>query len=116
MRFSRLMVENILTKFGNRLRQLRKERGLTQEKLAAKAGLHYTYIGSVERGEKNISLVNIERLAAMLDVEIIEFFPAEGKFKGYLLAERVADYLKTREPKEIEKVDRLVRLVFEERN
>jgi transcriptional regulator with XRE-family HTH domain len=107
------MVENILTKFGIRLRQLRKERGLTQEKLAAKAGLHYTYIGSVERGEKNISLFNIEKLAAALGVGIVELFPAVKEVKGYILAERVADYLKTKEPKEIEKADRLVRMALE---
>lgn len=109
-----MVTRDILAEFGNRLRQLRKERGLTQEKLAAKAGLHYTYIGAVERGEKNISLVNIGRLAEALDAEIIEFFPSEGKFKGHLLAEKVADYLKTRKPKEIEKADRLLRLVLGE--
>ncbi|MDO9574746.1 MAG: helix-turn-helix transcriptional regulator, partial [Candidatus Contubernalis sp.] len=69
------MTRNILTEFGGRLRQLRKERGLTQEKLAAMAGIHYTYVGVVERGEKNISLVNIGRLAEALDVEVVDLFP-----------------------------------------
>ena len=107
------MTGNILTEFGSRLRRLRKERGLTQEKLAAKAGLHYTYIGVVERGEKNISLVNIGRLAEALDVEVVDLFPKVNKAKGYVLAEEVADYLKTRKPREVKKAGRLVRLMLE---
>ena len=107
------MTGNILTEFGGRLRQLRKERGLTQEKLAAKAGVHYTYIGVVERGEKNISLVNIGRLAEALEVEVVDLFPKVNKTKGYVLAEEVADYLKTRKPREVKKAGRLVRLILE---
>ena len=107
------MTENILIGFGSRLRQLRKEKGLTQEKLAVKAGLHYTYIGVVERGEKNISLVNIGKLALALDVEVVDFFSTLNKARGYILAEKVADYLKTRKPKEIEKANRLVRMALE---
>lgn len=49
----------ILEDFGNIVRKLRKERGLSQEELAFKAGLHRTYIGMIERGEKNVTLLNI---------------------------------------------------------
>ena len=63
--------------FGARIRDLRKSEGLTQEKLAGKAGLHYTYVGGVERGEHNVSLRNIERLARALGVSIAELFPAK---------------------------------------
>jgi transcriptional regulator with XRE-family HTH domain len=54
--------------FGNRVRELRAQRGLSQEALAERADLHRTYVGSVERGERNISLDNIYVLAQALDV------------------------------------------------
>ncbi len=44
------------TRFGERVRKLRLERGLTQEALAARAGLHSTYVGGIERGERNVGL------------------------------------------------------------
>ena len=52
-----------LEKFGERVRALRTERGLSQEGLADLVGLHRTYVGSVERGERNVSLINIIRIA-----------------------------------------------------
>lgn len=66
--------QSILIKFGERLREIRKERGLSQEKLAHKADLHRTYIGMIERAEKNITLVNIEKIANALEVNIKELF------------------------------------------
>ena len=54
--------------FGARVRRLRLERNWSIEALAGKAGMHWTYVGSVERGERNISLQNICRLAAALRV------------------------------------------------
>ena len=62
----------ILENFGAKLRSLREARGLSQERLALNCGLDRTYVGSVERGERNISLINIKRLAASLDVMVEE--------------------------------------------
>jgi len=61
---------DVLIKFGERVRDLRKERGLSQEELAFKADLHRTYIGMIERAEKNITLVNVEKLANALELSV----------------------------------------------
>ena len=66
--------KNTLLKFGLKVRDIRKERGLSQEKLAHKANLHRTYIGMIERAEKNITLLNIEKIAKALRVEIKDLF------------------------------------------
>lgn len=57
-----------LKKFGDRLRNLRKAKGLSQEELAQIAELHRNYIGGIERGERNVALLNIIRLAQALEV------------------------------------------------
>jgi len=66
--------KEILIKFGEKVRNLRKERGLSQEELSFRAELHRTYIGMIERAEKNITLINIEKIAKALNVEIKELF------------------------------------------
>jgi ribosome-binding protein aMBF1 (putative translation factor) len=71
-------MQNIRKRFGDRIRALRNDRTWSQEELADRADLHRTYIGSVERGEQNLSLVNIERLAATLGISLAELF---GPFK-----------------------------------
>jgi len=60
----------ILKKFGERVRQLRNQQDISQEELAHKANLHRTYIGMIERAEKNITLLNIEKIANALEVSI----------------------------------------------
>ena len=60
----------ILELLGQNVRKLRVERGLSQEELADKAGLHRTYIGMIERAEKNITLCNMEKIANALSVSI----------------------------------------------
>jgi transcriptional regulator with XRE-family HTH domain len=62
----------LLTQFGEAVRRSRQARGLSQEELAEQCGLHRTYVGSVERGERNIGLVNIGRLAMALGLPISE--------------------------------------------
>ena len=66
---------DIQERFGRNLRKLREKKGLSQEKLAQLADLHRTYVSGVERGERNISLVNIERLANALAVPLAELMP-----------------------------------------
>ncbi len=64
----------ILILFGKRVREIRKAKGFSQEELADKANLHRTYIGMIERAEKNLTLLNIEKIATALDVNIKELF------------------------------------------
>ena len=62
------MESKILADFGSNVKRIRKIRGWSQEKLAKKTGLHRTYIGSIERNERNVSLINVERIAKALNV------------------------------------------------
>lgn len=59
-------------RFARRLRAARIERGLSQEELAARAGLHRTYVSSVERFERNITIDNMERLARAIDLDVVD--------------------------------------------
>lgn len=66
--------EKILIKFGQKVRDLRKQNDLSQEQLAFKADLHRTYIGMIERAEKNITLLNIGKIAKALKIDIRDLF------------------------------------------
>ena len=68
------MKREILIKFGNKVRKERTKLGLSQEGLAVKAGVHRTYIGMIERAEKNITLENIEKVAKALGLKLSDFF------------------------------------------
>ena len=63
---------SILVKFGDNVRKIRKEKNLSQEQLSFKADLNGTYIGMIERAEKKVTLINIEKIAKALEVYIIE--------------------------------------------
>ena len=64
----------LLREFGLKIQQLRKELGISQEELAYRAGFHRTYIGMIERAERNITLSNIKKLADALNVNIKDLF------------------------------------------
>jgi transcriptional regulator with XRE-family HTH domain len=63
---------SVTIELGRRVRAYRVERGLSQEKLAEKAHVHRTYVGSLERGERNVALINIVRLADALGIDPCE--------------------------------------------
>lgn len=63
------MNKTTLEKFGDKVREERHKKGLSQEELASMAGVHRTYIGMIERAEKNITLSNIEKIAKALGIK-----------------------------------------------
>lgn len=66
------MKEDILVRFGNKIRSERLKKKLSQEAFADKIGVHRTYIGMIERAEKNITLLNIKKLADGLGISVSE--------------------------------------------
>lgn len=67
---------SLLVLFGDNVRKKRLELQLSQEELAARAGLHRTYIGMIERAEKNITLINAEKIAIAINCKLTELFNA----------------------------------------
>ena len=86
-------MKDIKCRFGQRIRILRKAANLSQEALALKAGLDRTYVASIESGARNVSIVNIERLASALEINLPEFFDADefAKILPYSVLSKVAD-------------------------
>jgi len=64
--------KQLLEAFGQRIKQLRTERGLSQEELAFQTGFHRTYIGMIERGERNLSLSNVGVFAKCFEMSVSE--------------------------------------------
>ena len=75
--FYTTMNANIVLKFGRNVQQRRRSLGISQEHLAELAGVHRTYVGMIERGEKNITLRNIEKFAKALDMPIEDLMKFE---------------------------------------
>lgn len=73
------MDKEILKLVGTRIRALRKERGLSQEALGEKGGFHFSYIGQIERGEKNVSLLNLHKIAESLEVNLVQLFAYQNE-------------------------------------
>jgi transcriptional regulator with XRE-family HTH domain len=97
-------MRTIQEQIGIRVRELREREGVSQEALAATCGLHRTYIGLIERGERNLSLAVIEQIAAGLGVAVGDLFstaempmaaPQRGKKKALVPMTDVAAHLST---------------------
>ena len=81
---------------GRVIKQLRRQRGLTQDELAAKASLHRTYVSDVERGARNLSILSLHRISAALETPLSEIFKqVETAFAGSGAAERSDTYVVT---------------------
>ena len=69
----------MLVEFGNKVKNLRKRKGLSQEKFALQINMDRTYFASVEAGRRNISLLNIEKIAKGFEISISELFEGVGE-------------------------------------
>lgn len=76
---------------GQRIRNYRTQKGLSQEKLAELAGCHPTYIGQLERGEKNATLESVEKIASAMDISLSELFNKLGKSGSNNIAAKCYD-------------------------
>jgi transcriptional regulator with XRE-family HTH domain len=73
-----------LVELGSKVRRAREAKGLSQEQLAWLVAMDRTYIGGIERGERNVSALNLARIAVALDTEVGEFFPRVGTLRQLL--------------------------------
>ena len=73
-RFSFVAKRDVLKAFGERVRELRVQKGISQEELARRAKIDRTYIGGIERGERNAGIKNVHRIADALGVPAVELF------------------------------------------
>ena len=74
--------QKLLNAFGDLVREHRNKQGLSQEELAEYSGLHRTYIGSIERGERNLALININRISKALNVKPSDLLPDNSRAKS----------------------------------
>lgn len=102
----------LLVQIGRKVRYLRKARGLTQEALAEQADLHAVYIGEIERGEANVSVGVLERIAKALGVRVVALFPytppQKATTQSEVLSEEILDLVLSQPPR----VKRILLSVF----
>ena len=79
MKKKRPVTTNIRIRFGKHILELRTAKGYSQEKLAELADMHWTYLGGIERGERNPTLINIEKLARALEISLHDLFIFDAK-------------------------------------
>lgn len=89
-------------RLGQRIRQLRRAQGWTQQELASRAGVDFKYLGSVERGERNLTIDNVEKIAAGLAVEAHQLFffsaPPHPETEEKLTEAKIRDLLQHSQP------------------
>lgn len=103
---------NLPEAVGNRIRELRKAKGWTQEQLAEAASLHYSYIGGVERGDRNISLETLEKIIAAFDVPAAELFCFEDESEHRKALDEHMTLISSKSAEEIAALTRVTREVI----
>lgn len=102
-------MNNITQAVGARIRTYRQRCRITQEELAEKAEVHHTYIGQVERGEKNLTIVTLEKILSALGITFAEFFEhLDFKESEETTASQCYDIINNKTPAQQEKIHRLL--------
>ncbi|MBB3131299.1 transcriptional regulator with XRE-family HTH domain [Paenibacillus rhizosphaerae] len=107
--------KEILLRLGARLRDLRKEKGLTQESLGEKGGFHFSYIGQIERGEKNVALLNLAKIAEALEVDISQLFTytsVESNEESQADLQEIMHMLEQQNPQQIAMAKNVLKAIF----
>lgn len=108
-----MKVSEFLKNVGDRIRTIRKHRGLTQESLAEKTGLQNTYISDVERGDRNISLETLEKIVQALEVEAVDVFQfSQQSDKKQQMIQTLKELLSTKNTQEIKAIIKIVNEIF----
>lgn len=105
-------MSELVERLGNRIRYLRKQRGLSQDKLGEAAGLHVNYIGQVERGEKNITIETLEKVSRGLGISLEELFRYLDPMKNKDETGELVELLESRPQKDKVLALTLVKSVF----
>lgn len=109
-------MSELLELVGTRIRDLRKSKDLSQEALAERAGFNPSYIGFIERAERNISLKNLERIADALDVGVNQLFTyvkeTEELSKEDITIKKLISILRTHEPDEVSMALNVITEIF----
>jgi transcriptional regulator with XRE-family HTH domain len=103
-------MQTIRTEVGRRIRELRKSRGWSQEKLGELADLHPTYIGGIERGERNVALENLSQLAAAFGLTLSQLFDYQkaGSSKREILRANIITSVRKRNEGELRLLQKFI--------
>lgn len=109
-------MENIIELVGNRIRELRKKRRLSQEELADMAKIHTAHLGRIERGEENPTLETVEKIINALDVSVGEFFNYNYNMSNDFSVNKIVSCLNAMTVEEREDVYKTVKIMDKWRN
>ena len=101
---------------GQRIRNYRTQKGLSQEKLAELAGCHPTYIGQLERGEKNATLESVEKIASAMDISLSELFDKLGKSGSNNIAAKCYDLVASKNEAEQKQLYKMLQEMDKSKN
>ena len=101
---------------GQRIRNYRTQKGLSQEKLAELAGCHPTYIGQLERGEKNATLESVEKIASAMDISLSELFDKLGKSGSNNIAAKCYDLVASKNEAEQKQLYKMLQEMHKYKN